>query len=80
MAVGSFEQMLKEFSDGTYNLTCNGKCTECGQCCSNLLPMTDDEISVIKKYIKKNGIKEHTHIVAPLLKRLYLHFLKEKII
>ena len=47
MAVGSFEQMLKEFSDGTYNLTCNGKCTECGECCSNLLPMTDDEIENI---------------------------------
>ena len=66
MSIGSFEQMLKEFSDGTYNLTCSGKCTGCGQCCSNLLPMTDDEISTIKKYIKKNRIKEHNHIVAPL--------------
>ena len=63
MAIGSFEQMLKEFSDGTYKLTCNGKCTECGQCCSNLLPMTEEEIETIKKHIKRYNIKENKHLV-----------------
>jgi hypothetical protein len=62
----TFENMLNDFKNGTYNLTCNGKCTGCGECCSNILPMTNDEISVIKKYIKQNDIKEHVHVVAPL--------------
>ena len=54
MKNGTFDSMIDDFKNGTFNLTCNGKCTECGECCSNLLPMTDDEISVIKNYIKKN--------------------------
>ena len=68
MKTGTFEQMLKEFSDGTYNLTCKGECTQCGKCCGNLLPMTDEEVLTIKNYIKKNNIKEHSHIVALLAK------------
>ena len=63
MKIGSFEQMKKEFADGTYNLTCNGKCTGCGKCCSNLLPMTDEEITTIKKYVKRYNIKENKHFV-----------------
>lgn len=58
MQVGSFEQMQKEFQNGTYNLTQNGKCTGCGNCCSNLLPMTDEEIEVIRKYVNRFHIKE----------------------
>ena len=60
---GNIEQMLKEFSDGTYDLTDNGKCTQCGNCCSNFLVMTDTEIETIHKYIKKHNIKEHRHIL-----------------
>lgn len=63
METGSMEQMLREFSDGTYDLTCSGKCTQCGECCSNLLPMTDSEINTIREYIKKNDIKEHKHLL-----------------
>ena len=63
MKTGNVEQMLKEFSDGTYDLTSNGKCTQCGACCSNVLPMTEDEISVIHRYIKKHHINEHKHIL-----------------
>lgn len=63
MKTGTLEKIVNEFNNGTYNLTCNGKCTGCGNCCSNLLPMTDKEIRIIKEYIKRNGIKEHKHIL-----------------
>ena len=63
MKTGTFEQMKKEFADGTYNLTCNGKCIGCGQCCSNILPMTDEEIKTIRKYVKKYNIKENKHLI-----------------
>ncbi len=61
--VGTFEEMQEQFKNGTYDLMDNGKCTQCGQCCSNLLPMTDEEIRIIRKYIKRHRIKEHMHFL-----------------
>ena len=61
--VGKFEDMVKHFNNGTYDLTDNGKCTQCGECCANLLPMTDEEIEIIRKYVKKHNIKEHRHFL-----------------
>ena len=40
------------------DFTKDGKCSSCGQCCSNLLPLSNNEIRKIKEYIKKHGIKE----------------------
>ena len=37
-----------------------GKCSQCGECGSGLLPVTDYEIKLIKKYIKKHKVKEIT--------------------
>jgi Fe-S-cluster containining protein len=45
------------------DFTKDGKCSSCGQCCSNLLPLSDKEIKVIKQYIKKHNIKEQRHNV-----------------
>lgn len=61
--VGTFEKMQKDLSNGTYDFTDNGKCTQCGKCCSNLLPMTEKEIEVIRKYIKRYHIKEYKHLI-----------------
>ncbi len=61
--VGTFSKMQADFKNGTYDLTDNGKCTQCGGCCSNTLPMTDEEISIIRKYIKQHHIKEHRHFL-----------------
>jgi Fe-S-cluster containining protein len=43
--------------------TVNGKCSNCGQCCSNCLPLSDAEVRQIKSYIKKYKIKEQRHNV-----------------
>ena len=45
------------------DFTENGKCSNCGQCCSDFLPMSSGEVARIKKYIKKHGIKEQRHNV-----------------
>lgn len=58
-----FEEYLQDMNNGLYDFTKNGKCTGCGACCSNLLPMTDDEIRTIRKYIKSHGIKEFKHLL-----------------
>ena len=61
MKSASLEQMITDMNNGVHDLTCNGECTQCGNCCSNLLPMTEDEIATIHKYIRKHHIKEHRH-------------------
>ena len=45
------------------DFTINGKCSNCGGCCSDLLPMSDFEVNRIKSYIKKHNIKEQRHNV-----------------
>ena len=43
------------------DFTENGKCSNCGECCSDLLRLSKYEISIIKRYIKKHNIKEQRH-------------------
>ncbi len=40
----------------------NGSCSKCGGCCSNILPLTDDEKKRIKHIIKKKKLKPSYHI------------------
>ena len=46
--------MVKDF-------TVDGKCSNCGKCCSNMLPLSKWEILRIKSYIRDKGIKEQRH-------------------
>jgi len=48
-------------ADGSeYSNNCiNGKCSNCGECCSDLLPLTDAEVWQIKRYAKAHNLKEH---------------------
>lgn len=61
MKIGNLKDIKKDMEHGIYNHTNKGKCTACGECCGNLLPMTEKEIEIIRKYIKKNNIKKQTH-------------------
>ena len=40
------------------NYTENGECSNCGQCCSNFLPISQKDINAIKRYIRRYGIQE----------------------
>lgn len=46
-----------EFKSTITDYTIDGKCSKCGDCCSNILPMSLKEIVVIEKYVKKHKIK-----------------------
>lgn len=68
--VSVLEYVRKGMEDNLYNYTKDGKCSGCGNCCSNLLPMSQKEVDAIHRYINKNGIKECKHllpVVAPVL-------------
>lgn len=64
MEMTSFlEYVSKGMEDNLYNYTENGKCSGCGNCCSDLLPMSQKEVDVIRRYIKKHKIKECKHLL-----------------
>lgn len=37
----------------------DGKCSNCGECCADLLPLTRGELEKIRRYVKKHNVKEH---------------------
>lgn len=47
-------ERIIDFTDG-------GKCSNCGQCCSDFLPLSSEEVKRLKKYIKEHGIQEQRH-------------------
>ena len=65
--IGTIGQMIKDMEHGVYDFTKDGKCSQCGACCSNMLWVSDKEISRIKRYIKKHRIKEQKHVAPAVL-------------
>lgn len=44
------------------NFTCEGKCSGCGNCCTDFLPMSHKEVKKIKGYLKEHPeIKEQVY-------------------
>ena len=37
----------------------NGECSNCGECCTDMLPMTDAELREIKRYAQAHHLKEN---------------------
>lgn len=56
--VGTINDMLEM---DTRDLTINGKCSQCGACCSAFLPASDRELRKIRSYIKRHHIKPVRH-------------------
>lgn len=57
-----------------------GRCSQCGECCADFLPLTFKEVQILKKYIEENNVeltdwdfinpvtqKHETHLLCPLL-------------
>ena len=54
---------IMDIPDGdlTYKNNCiDGKCSNCGECCTDLLPLSAEEVRRLKAYARKHGLKEHT--------------------
>lgn len=43
------------------NFTVHEKCSSCGNCCSDVLPMSKREVERIKAYVKEHDIAEQRH-------------------
>ena len=63
IAISTLEAIERDMEDNIYNFTKNGKCSGCGNCCTNLLPMSQKEVDTVHRYIKRNKIKECKHLL-----------------
>lgn len=62
-ALSAIEYVAQGMKDNIYIFTVEGKCSGCGNCCSNILPMSKKEINAIHDYIKKHNIRECKHFL-----------------
>lgn len=63
--IGMLEDILDRNGKVT-DYTCLGKCSNCDNCCNDVLPLTNGDINRIKQYIKKNNIKPINHALRIL--------------
>lgn len=68
--ISLIESIKREMDDNIFNFCKDGKCSQCGNCCSNLLPMSKKEVDAIHRYIKKKHIEECKHLL-PIANRTY---------
>ena len=62
--IGTFNDVLEAEERGVMNFTVDGRCSGCGQCCSDFLPLSKEEINRIRRYIKAHDIKEkHNNVL-----------------
>lgn len=60
-------EMIKEMAEGNIKIVNNticGECSKCGECCSPFLPICQDELNIIQKYIIDNNIKPQTQVMV----------------
>ena len=56
--LGNSKSAFDDAEHGIYDCTIKGKCSGCGNCCSNRLPLSQKEIDQIREYIIENDIHE----------------------
>ena len=55
---GSYLDLPTDGSEYSNNCV-GGKCSNCGECCADLLPLTDAEVEKLKRYARAHNLKEH---------------------
>ena len=61
------EEILKTVLNGTGKITDNsvcGECSKCGECCTNLLPISQNELDIIQRYVIEHKIRPQTHMLV----------------
>ena len=61
--IGSIKDYISEMESGVFDFTEDGKCSNCGRCCADLLPVSNVEIDKIRRYLRKHPVKEHVHFL-----------------
>ena len=59
MRCESAEEYAKHSKEGVTDFTRGGKCSGCGECCADYLPISEAEIATIQRYLRHHTIKEN---------------------
>jgi Fe-S-cluster containining protein len=59
---GTIDNMLRDAA-GVTDHTYNGECSNCGECCSDFLPVSPEDVRRIHRFVKQHNIKEHKNVV-----------------
>ena len=70
MTKGTLEDYINDNAEVT-DYFCNDRCSECGNCCSRYLALSNKEINTIKAYIKRNNIKRQYHSSNVLANKVF---------
>ena len=60
-------EIYKTIAEGNVEITDNticGKCSKCGEYCSCFLPICQEELDIIQKYVIENNIKPQTQMLV----------------
>lgn len=59
--IGTIDQVMENMKNGVYDCTQGGECSNCGGCCSNLLPVSTKEVKRIREHIRRKHVAESVH-------------------
>lgn len=73
--IDTLENAIVNMKNGVYDFTKDGECSNCGGCCSSILPLSRKEIRDIERYIRKHKIQPYNHAKgSPLNKKPDFNF------
>lgn len=59
----SYKSISEINENDVTDFTDNGKCSNCGSCCSGFLPLSYKEIERIRRYVNSHNLDEHINIL-----------------
>ena len=60
-------EIVETIVKGTGKITDNsicGQCSKCGECCTNFLPVSQQEVDIIQKYVVEHKIRPQTQMLV----------------
>lgn len=54
------DELLNSLDSRFWDMTVRGKCSNCGYCCTDLLPVTQKEVDRLREYAQEHNLTEHT--------------------
>lgn len=63
----TIKEIIETIAKGEVKLTDNsicGKCSKCGECCTNFLPISQNELDTIQNYVIEHKIRPQTQMLV----------------
>lgn len=61
--IGPVEELAR-MEKAVTDYTVDGKCSGCGSCCSDFLPVSREEVERIRYFVKRHNIRQHINVVV----------------